>query len=91
MRLFARGRRVGRRRGSLGLLLLGAVPLLQLLRLLLVLPLQGCQRLTVALVREVSVIAFLLLSQNLALLVLPRLKLSLLLRVISLFGTRRFR
>lgn len=89
MRLFVRGRRVGRRRGSLRLLLLGAVPLLQLLRLLLVLPLHRGQRLTViALAREVGMIARLLLSQRLALLVLPRLQLRLLLSIILLFGRR---
>ena len=83
---------MGRRRGSLRLLLLGAVPLLQLLRLLLVLPLHRGQRLSViALAREVGMIARLLLSQRLALLVLPRLQLRLLQRVILLFGRRRFR
>jgi hypothetical protein len=88
MRLFARGRRVGRRRGSLGLLLLGAVPLLQLLGLLLVLPLHRGQRLAVILACEVGMIARLLLSQRLALLGLPRLQLRLLQRVILLFGRR---
>jgi hypothetical protein len=68
------------------LLLLDAVPLLQLLRLLLMLPLHRRQRLTVIALTEVCVIPFLLLRQHLALLVLPGVQLRLLIRVIPLLG-----